>query len=770
MRASWCLLVLLVSTCGQLALAQDPAMGQVELQDLMKQIYLAYGGKENLAKLDNNYVLIGDQIQPASADAEAPPPVHFRMARKGATLRMDIEPGGDAPPISTVYDAVSAWKAINKVVEDLPDGQAKILKGERDHEPAVLVHFGEPGYNFKLLGRTSYKATPVYAVELMRDTGDTETIFVDEKNYLVVAITYKGKDSESNTNELTTEFSQYRPAAGTIFPFKQTQYNGDKATLILNISSVDTSQDIDASQFRRPDRPDEIRLGKSISVPFEYAHKEILVKVRLNNSEPLDFLLDTAASQTVVDRRTAAENYLDKQGSFPVTTAGGVVPTQMTEIKKLTIGDIELGDTQAVMLDLMPQTRQMGKRVAGIIGANILKRFAVTVDFAKSQVIFNDANSYKPPVGATVVPFAPKQGPTVRAFLNGTSETIFLVDTGAAFNNLPSRIAKNFLGGQTPHLTEGTGLDGRPVKLATLVMPSVKIGTQVVKSVTFTYSVEQDAQVQTKGFVESSNVGVLGNPFWQNFMVTFDYKFQRIVLQPNTVQTSRRDVDQLISTGDSKLVIYRDLRASEAAYEKALLRVQALNDAKLQARVWGRIGNLRRVMAKDLNRPEQARIAYEYFSKAQELAHKLQDREAEGRILADWSLLYLDNGQVSAAQQALQGATLFSPQDPQVNINFAVYLYKMQRYPEMQKYIEKALFLDPSSWQALWYKVKLAELFNDPIQMKDTLKDILKYYPWSKLAKDKLTALTAPVIPPAVQNHPTGTTGSPNVQQIVPSR
>jgi tetratricopeptide (TPR) repeat protein len=236
-----------------------------------------------------------------------------------------------------------------------------------------------------------------------------------------------------------------------------------------------------------------------------------------------------------------------------------------------------------------------------------------------------------------------------------------------------------------------------------------------------------------------------------------------LVLQPNTVQAGRQEVEQLVSTGDSKLVIYRDLRAAEGCYEKALLRVQALNDPKLQARVWGRIGNLRRVMAKDLSRPEQARISYEYFSKAQELAHKLQDREAEGRILADWSLLYLDNGQIQAAQQALQGATLFAPQDAQVNVDFAVYLYKMQLYPDMQKYIEKALFLDPSNWQALWYKVKLAEMFGDPIVQRDTLKDIIKFYPWSKLAKDKLAGLTAPPVVPGA--NPSTTSAPANIQQ-----
>lgn len=735
------------------ALAQQD--GGPELAELMPKIYLAYGGRQALSQLLKNSVILGTQ---SDLDNSTATPSRFRQTRKADLLRLDIETGAESAPITTVFDGFGAWKAIGKMVEELPEAQAKILKSERDRDPAVITRYQEPGYMFKLLGRTTFHAAPVYSIEVSHDAEEPLTLFVDEKNYLVVAISYKAPDP------VTLDFGQYRPAAGTVVPFKKIVLINDKPVKELDITSIDTAAEIADSQFRRPDKQGQIRLAKSISVPFEYSHKEVLVKVRLNgNSEPLDFLIDTAATQTVVDRRTAAENFLDRGPMFSIGGVGGAVPTQLTTIKKLEIGDAALEDVQALILDMTPQTRQMGKRVAGIIGANVLNKFAVTIEYGKGQMVFNDATTYRPPTGAVLIPFTQKQGPIVKGLLNATTEATFLIDTGAAFNNLPAPVAKKFVITATPHMTEGTGLDGRAVRLATVNLASVKLGTQNVKNVTFTYSVNSDASPQTA--LSDSNIGVLGNPFWQNFAVTMDYKFQRLVLQPNTVQVSRSEIDSLISAGDTRLVIHRDLRGAETNYQKALLKIQALGDAKMQARAWGRIGNLRRVMAKDLKRPEQSRIAYEYFSKGQELAHKLQDREAEGRILADWSLLYLDNGQVSAAQQALQGATLYAPQDPQVNVDFAVYLYKMQMYPDMQKYVEKALFLDPSNWQALWYKVKLTEMFSDNAALKETLKEILRHYPWSTVARDKLTALMAP---PAGAPPPTVPQNKP-VQQITPS-
>jgi predicted aspartyl protease len=725
------------------------------LTTLMPKIFLAYGGRDSFAQLDKNYTMIGKQkTLTADGTASAAAPADFRQLRKGTQLKIEVEPGGDNPTVSTVYDGMSAFKATGKIVDELDADQAKVLAGERDHEPGVLSHFEEQPYTFQLIGRTTFRASPVYAIAVVHGSDSPVTVYVDEKNYLVDGVSYKAGGKESST--VAIEFQEYRPFGGTMVPYRQIQYVDDKPSLELDISSVDLTTEVEDSQFGRPDRPYDVRLSKAIVVPFDYSHKEIVVSVSLNGSDPQDFLLDTAASQTVVDRHTAAENFLDKQGTYTVTAVSGAVPTQISTIKKFSIGDMNLSDTQALILDLSSQMRQMGKHISGIIGANVLSKFAVTIDFAKSQIIFNDAATYKPPAGATLVPFSAKQGPVVKAVLNGNTEIPFLVDTGAAFNNLPSKVAAKLQTAPQPHTTEGTGLDGRPVHLATVNVAAVRLGSQTLHGVNFTYSVEQDAHVQSQGFMQAGTAGVLGNPFWQNFALTLDYKFQRLVLQTNQVESARQDLEQLIVMGDSKLTVYRDLRATEAAYQKALMRAQTLGDAKQQARIWGRLGDLHRIMAKDLSRPEQARIAYEYFSKAQELAHKRGDREVEGRILGDWSLLYMDNGQMPAARQALEGATMYAPQDAQVNVDFAVYLYKLQLYSDMQKFIEKALFLDPANWQALWYKVKLAELFNDSQQLKDTLKEIIKHYPWSKIAKDKLTALTAP--PPSTTppgNQPT---------------
>lgn len=717
----------------------DANSKDLDLETLLNKVFLAYGGKESLMKISQNSITVGNQ-KTLDDDPAKVKVSRFRTLRKNGGLRIDVESEGGWK--STVYDGLRAWKIDGKQVSDLDADEVAVLSKEKDREPSVLTHIGEPDYKFTLKGSTLFKAIPVYAVEVSRAGNDPTTLFIDKKNYLVIALSYDGIDANKNRAKVTIDFEEYRPGGGTLIAYKNVQIVDDVPVYELELQSVELGVIKDEDDpFRRPDRPNEVRLDRAISVPFIYSHKEIVVKASVNGGEPLDFLFDSGATQTLIDRRLAAENLLDRQAAMKMAAAGGSFYGQATDIANLRLGDLSIPNIQGVIVDLSSHSRQLGKPIAGVLGVNVFNRFATTIDYGKSQIVFRDFTTYKKPEGANVIPFNDRKGPTIKILLNGKEEVQCLVDTGAAFNNLPGAIAKKYLGSQTPRYTEGVGADGRPVRLGTLQVPSVKVGTGIVRDVAFTYSVDSDPS--RKGLV-NSNIGILGNPFWQNFVITFDYRMRQIILQANPTLASRQQLESLVSTGDSKLNIYRDFRAAEAAYQQALAKVQFLGDPKQQARLWGRLGNLRRIMAKDLGRPEQSRISYEYFSKARELAHKMEDREIEGRILADWALLYMDNNQMPEALASLESAIAYAPQDPQVNVDFAVYLNKNRRYADMRYYIDKALFLEPSNWQALFYRLKLCEQFNDLGQQKETLKEILKYYPWSKVARDKYTALTNP--------------------------
>ncbi len=720
-----------------------PQADDLTVAQIVAKVMLANGGSDALTRLDGNSILRGHE-RVVSGDGVANE-MAFQQIRKGAKLRIDLTVAGGGAGSSTVFDGASGWKAGGKWVSDLPADSVKVLKEDRDRQPSVFAHFGEASYSFKLIGRTTYKQVPVYAIEVSHGDHSPTSFFVDQNNFLVVGASYghSGGDAAART-AVDTEYSEYRPVDGAMVPFKQTQLVNGAESLLLTLDAAELKSVIDDGVFKRPDQSGSLRLAHAVTVPVEYSQGELLIKVRVNSGEPLDFLLDTGASDTMVDRRTAAEHFLDKQGQMEISVAAGSVTTNASVVRKLEVGNLTLEDVHALILDLSPQARQLGRPVAGILGANVLSQFAVTIDYAKGMVTFTDALAYSAPAGAATVPFTQRPGLTVKANLNGRDEESFLLDTGAAFNHLPASAARRYVQGQPQHLTEGTGLDGRPVRLGTLVAESVSLGKQSVSKVNFTYPYGSDNQAGRGGFFQTSAAGILGNPFWQNFILTIDYHAQKLVLVPVAGKKNEASAEQSLSAGDTKLVIYRDYRAAETFYQKALLASQTGADQKAEAKALGRLGCLHRILAHDLNRPEQAKVAYHYFTRAQQLARKVGDREVEGRILADWSLLYSDNGQTTEAAQTMQAGLMAAPNDPFVNVDNAVHLYRAKLYTDMQKFVDKALFLDPSNWQALWYQLKLSEMFFDTARQMSTLKEILRFYPWSKLAREKLTAITNP--------------------------
>lgn len=217
------------------------------------------------------------------------------------------------------------------------------------------------------------------------------------------------------------------------------------------------------------------------------------------------------------------------------------------------------------------------------------------------------------------------------------------------------------------------------------------------------------------------------------------------MIKPNSQFEITYELDSALNAGDAALYTKRDFRQAEFAYQKAIVLADTAHNLRYQALAQGRMGNLRRVMSHDLKRPEHAQNSYQYFKKANELATQGDFKDAQGRILADWSLLYSENGQIPEAQQTMQKALLLAPKDAVVNVDYAVHLFRDRLYAEAQKYIEKALFYDPSNWQALWYQVKLSEMFQDILKQKTILKEILQCYPWSKVAETKLQALEAKI-------------------------
>jgi len=721
---------------------------------IVEKALTAYGGTANLYSAYNNCEMTGE-IKFGGSGEKA---FSYKHTRKNGQWRTEVASSVDGLTAEdssikvTAFDGFRVWQSGADGANYLPEDQSKLLEHDDESRPVLLTLFKQANCEFQLSGESSFRSVPAFSIIVAKEGEPPSTLFLDKNNFLILGITYS-ITSRDRTVRAEKVFSEYRPALGTLFPFHTAEYLDGELVHEIHLSDTSSADGAGLDLFAKPGLKQNLRLTHTIVVPFDYSQKEIICRGRIDGSEDLVLLFDTGSSDTIIDRRVAAQLLLLRGNDFKISTFGGNVSSQTTKLKRLEIGNLIVNDIDAKVLDLSNQSGQLGKTLAGVIGMNVIGSFLVTIDYAKPSLTFADLLSSSS-LDEVSVPFTHVSAPIVKANLGGNDSEDFLMDTGAAFNHIPHAIASRHItdGIASKHIVQGTGLDGQAVQLGTLIIDPVLIGGLKVRRPSFTYPIESLGQPSSpftrSGLVDASpgkpvNLGILGNPFWQNFIVTINSQLQRIYLKPNPIAAVKIEIESALSYGDSELITKRQFRSAETSYQRALIFADRANEPRYQALAQGRLGNLRRIMAHDLKRPEHTQAAYNYFAKADEIARKAELTDVQGRILADWSLLYSDNAQMMLAKQTIDKALLLAPQDANVNVDCAVELFRNHLYPEMQRYIDKALFLDPSNWQALWYQVKLSETFNDLSKEKDTLKEIVKFYPWSKVASDKLKSITS---------------------------
>ena len=796
-----------------------------DIDTIIEKALQAYGDREHLHLFANRAQYTG-QIFYNNDNRQK---FNYKYVRKDGFWRKDVEISPVSEPNKieiTLFEGKNYWQysnqagkiakaSLNKIAEQKADEnempplapsakglsqtdlqivsqeQAQWLTDDADEEPFMLTNWQNPAYQFKFIGHSNYKQIPTYVIEVRDDKNKLSTIYIDSNNFLILAISFQSYPFADANNQskkilVTKEFSENRPALGSIWPFKEIITVNKEAVSTIEINNIGLADEIAADYFVPPVaqegkaalnstfRPG--RLASPVSIPFEYCQREIICRGKIANTEPLWFLIDTGTSNTIVERSFAAQCLLPRGDNFHISAFKGNVQAQTTKIAKIDLAGLVINDVTAQIADLSSQSKQIERSIAGIIGMDVLSNYLLTFDYAKPCIIFADAYAGSRPEGTATVPFVQLTNsigavvnepllPRIKIGLPGSDTQSFLMDTGAAFNHLCSGCANRHLNenmGSSTHNIEATGLDGQPVQLGIITLDPIIIGSYKVHKVKFTYPIEQklkDGSISQSAKLGSDVLskelevtGILGNPFFEHFLVTLDSTFHRLLLKPNPQFEVTYEMEMALNAGDTALYTKRDFRQAEFAYQKALMLGNTAHDLRQEALANGRLGNLRRVMAHDLKRPEHAQMSYQYFKKANDIATKSDFKDVEGRILADWSLLYSENGQLPEAQQTIQKAILLAPKDAVVNIDYAVHLFRDRLYAEAQKYIDKALFYDPGNWQALWYQVKLSEMFQDLPKQKATLKEILERYPWSKVAETKLKTLSNNAAPNPTTN------------------
>ncbi len=297
---------------------------------------------------------------------------------------------------------------------------------------------------------------------------------------------------------------------------------------------------------------------RNTTVPFTLVDDHIIVPVRVNGSEPLNFVLDSGAGATVIiESRDSRALKLEMQGELPVSGVGTgpdqtayIVPDTM-----LSVGDMSLQHLSVIYLPLeaIPFFDDLDHvYFDGVIGAQFFARFTVYIDYDRQEVTFSEpsaAAEHLAKLGTSwrEVPLQIESGlPYMTAQVGPqpgkSAEVKLLVDTG--FRGAVSLTPATHQDLSEPleyFESVDQGLSGDVISRVAMA-DSLTLSGYRLHDLPIRYAM-------AGGESDNGSNGILGNAVLQQFNVVFDYANKRLFL------TTNRQFETAVSADRSGLQI-----------------------------------------------------------------------------------------------------------------------------------------------------------------------------------------------------------------------
>lgn len=281
---------------------------------------------------------------------------------------------------------------------------------------------------------------------------------------------------------------------------------------------------------------------RSTTVRFEMIDDHIVLPVSVNDSESLNFVLDSGAGATVIleSRHTRALS-LELGPEISVSGVGdGPDPVaRIIEGADLSLGSVRLEDLSVIYLPLesVPFFNNTDEvYFDGVIGAPFFERFVVEIDYDRQQITFSEPGSAEAQIDqrdidwqeislqiSSGVPYLTTQ---IGIAAQQSVEVKLLVDTGYRGPvSLTPDTHDRIYEPQEYFSTVGQGLSG-DVQIKVGMSEFLSVGDLELNHVPVSYSI-------SGGESENGSNGILGNEVLRHFNVVFDYPGERMFVTPN---------------------------------------------------------------------------------------------------------------------------------------------------------------------------------------------------------------------------------------------
>ena len=275
----------------------------------------------------------------------------------------------------------------------------------------------------------------------------------------------------------------------------------------------------------------------AVEVPFEFVHNQIIVQVKIAGKGPFNMLVDTNTDPSAIDEKTARELGLAiGSGGAPASGSGPEVNTTYPTIfPTVELGSITAKQVAAATIDMSKISARIERPIAGVLGYSFLKDRIIQIDYGNLKLRFFAVSPYPRiqmapnTVNTIAMNFRREQGDVIidSVFVNNEKMRATL-DTGSSgsFSLTPETVA--LLG------LEDDAADGKPETSVGYngqydqkngILKSIRMGRYSAEGVQASFFPPKTGHDNRPWQVN------IGNAFFQDFVMTFDFKDKIVVFE-----------------------------------------------------------------------------------------------------------------------------------------------------------------------------------------------------------------------------------------------
>lgn len=250
-----------------------------------------------------------------------------------------------------------------------------------------------------------------------------------------------------------------------------------------------------------------------VEIPFNYINKHIFIEVVISEKK-YNFLFDTGSEISAINLSIAKEvNYkLIKE----IELSGSSIETQKTsliELPNITISNLNFEKTYGMLQDLTSFETVENKKIDGIIGNNLMRKAKWQIDYIKKVIRISDkADKFAVPTGTKSIKLNNETWGL--GYMNieiNNDKHKFIFDLGSSGEFTANHSFIKNLKEKDPILQE---------KKQIFLLEKIKVGEIELNNTSIT--------------LEKNVSSLVGNRFFENYLLTIDWEKNILLLNQNT--------------------------------------------------------------------------------------------------------------------------------------------------------------------------------------------------------------------------------------------